>query len=214
MDRASGSGVFARDPDALLDLIELEVSDAIKEQEENKAVCKFCMEWIRRYNLQDQIPIDDQFSQVKMLEWCRDLLKPCYKQITEELKDVKTKTKARTAWRIEGTLREFKRFEPVNLWFDYPVHHWDHTGVLKDINPEDAKPLWKKASDTAKKKAQKSRNDKKIAIDNFIDLENYGDQVMVKDLMAKFDKPDSTIRSWVKQAGYSVKNGYVVRPGD
>ena len=26
-----------------------------------------------------------------------------------------------TAWRIEGTLREFARFDPVNLWFDYPV---------------------------------------------------------------------------------------------
>ena len=24
----------------------------------------------------------------------------------------------KTAWRIEGTLREFARFAPVNLWFD------------------------------------------------------------------------------------------------
>ena len=32
MDRASGSGVFARDPDALLDLIELEVSDDLRKQ--------------------------------------------------------------------------------------------------------------------------------------------------------------------------------------
>ncbi len=30
MDRASGSGVFARDPDARLDVIELELSDAVK----------------------------------------------------------------------------------------------------------------------------------------------------------------------------------------
>lgn len=33
MDRASGSGVFARDPDALLDLIELEPTDALLKQE-------------------------------------------------------------------------------------------------------------------------------------------------------------------------------------
>ena len=38
MDRASGSGVFARDPDALLDLIELEVSDDLITQQENNAV--------------------------------------------------------------------------------------------------------------------------------------------------------------------------------
>ena len=31
MDRASGSGVFARDPDALLDLIELEPTEALDE---------------------------------------------------------------------------------------------------------------------------------------------------------------------------------------
>ena len=37
MDRASGSGVFARDPDALLDLIELETTDALMSQEDNKA---------------------------------------------------------------------------------------------------------------------------------------------------------------------------------
>ena len=30
IDRASGSGVFARDPDAQLDMIELELSDDIK----------------------------------------------------------------------------------------------------------------------------------------------------------------------------------------
>ena len=35
MDRASGSGVFARDPDALLDLIELEPTEALLKQELN-----------------------------------------------------------------------------------------------------------------------------------------------------------------------------------
>ncbi len=40
MDRASGSGVFARDPDALLDLIELEITDNLLTEEKNKAACK------------------------------------------------------------------------------------------------------------------------------------------------------------------------------
>ena len=43
MDRASGSGVFARDPDALLDLIELEVTDALITSEINNAVCDVCI---------------------------------------------------------------------------------------------------------------------------------------------------------------------------
>lgn len=70
MDRASGSGVFARDPDALIDMTQLD---------------------------------------------------------TEELANEK-----RTAWRIEGTLREFAPFEPFDIWFDYPCHYLDHEGVLKN----------------------------------------------------------------------------------
>lgn len=40
MDRASGSGVFARDPDAMLDMTELVPTDAIREQLHNKAACR------------------------------------------------------------------------------------------------------------------------------------------------------------------------------
>lgn len=47
MDRASGSGVFARDPDALLDLIELDLNDNLLKQEENKAVCEVCQHLLK-----------------------------------------------------------------------------------------------------------------------------------------------------------------------
>jgi RecA-family ATPase len=67
MDRASGSGVFARDPDALIDMI--------------------------------QLAVDDEYG--------------------------------RTGWRLEGTLREFKAFDPINVYFDYPVHVIDQTGTLE-----------------------------------------------------------------------------------
>lgn len=47
---------------------------------------------------------------------------------------------SKTAWRIEGTLREFPRFDPVNLWFDYPTHRTDTSGTLADLQPDsDAK---------------------------------------------------------------------------
>ena len=40
------------------------------------------------------------------------------------------------AWRIEGTLREFRSFKPKNLWFEYPVHLPDETGALADLKCE------------------------------------------------------------------------------
>ena len=39
IDRSSGSGVFARDPDAILDLIELPVNEDRYKQRENDAIC-------------------------------------------------------------------------------------------------------------------------------------------------------------------------------
>ena len=83
MDRASGSGVFARDADALLDMIELripaEVIDAARAEYGEKV----------------------------------------------------------TAWRMDATLREFQRIEPVNLFFSYPLHEIDANGLLNDANLEE-----------------------------------------------------------------------------
>ena len=79
IDRASGSGVFARDPDAIIDLIELEMTDDI------------------RNNVRDG--------------------------------------KA-SAWRMEGTLREFAPFDPLDIWFDYPLHYLDKTGSLATVHPQ------------------------------------------------------------------------------
>ena len=83
MDRASGSGVFARDADALLDMIELripkEVEAEAREEYGEKA----------------------------------------------------------TAWRMEATLREFQRTEPVDLFFTYPLHEIDAGGLLAEARLEE-----------------------------------------------------------------------------
>ena len=71
MDRASGSGVFARDPDALLDLIELEPTEALMKQEENKAVCGTCKAYLdAHYKWQDDLSQDDLLSSAQMLGYC------------------------------------------------------------------------------------------------------------------------------------------------
>ena len=53
------------------------------------------------------------------------------------LTQAKKAVQQRTAWRIEGTLREFPRFSPVNLWFDFPVHLPDSSGALGDLSADD-----------------------------------------------------------------------------
>jgi len=110
IDRSSGSGVFARDPDAILDLLPLDV----KEDTYDKA--------------QKDISI--------------------------------------SAWRLEGTLREFPQFEPVNLWFEYPIHKEDEAGWLKFAEAEGAVAPWKKGGESTKKKAANRQMEVEMAFAN------------------------------------------------
>lgn len=143
MDRASGSGVFARDPDALIDMIELHLSDELIKQQEDQAVCRACAGFLdddpaAHGGWREAVPLDDQVSAGKMLAAARGMARGAGRE-DELLRQVylaRTRARARSAWRIEGTLREFPRFEPVNLWFEYPLHRADADGVLKDSNPE------------------------------------------------------------------------------
>ena len=156
MDRASGSGVFARDPDALIDLVELELNDDILKQEKNKAVCKVCEGWLYKYDKLYHASQDDLCSETQMLALCREYLEnDAYECVIEDVGKVRKEVESRSAWRIEGTLREFPKFTPVNLWFKYPVHDIDNIGVLKDIAVDDGMPTWKK--NFAKKKTDAER---------------------------------------------------------
>ena len=136
MDRASGSGVFARDPDAMLDMTELTPTEAIRKQLENKAACKACQAALDRRGLADAYGQDDALSRARMLDICKEQLSLAdRRQLDADIEAATRRALAQTAWRIEGTLREFARFDPVNLWFDYPVHKLD-TGLLEDLQPE------------------------------------------------------------------------------
>ena len=136
MDRASGSGVFARDPDAMLDMTELVPTDAIREQLHNKAACAVIKQMLDKRGFSDSYGPDDTLSRSRMLAIAKEHLGLSdLRQIDAEVAAANKKADSLTAWRIEGTLREFPRFDPVNLWFDYPVHKLD-SGLLEDLQPE------------------------------------------------------------------------------
>lgn len=212
MDRASGSGVFARDPDALLDLIELEPTEALIEQEKNKVICKVCIQYLDAYfKWEDDLSQDDLCSKTQMLNYCQNHLdkwqmNALQKQIEDAVKDVKD----RTAWRIEGTLREFSKFQPVNLWFDYPIHKMDDTGCLNDIQPEDERPAWQKGSANNKKNAQNRKEDRKKALQEAIEGCNFGEIPTVKDVAEYLGISERTVRDRIKEhGGYTIKDGEV-----
>lgn len=154
MDRASGSGVFARDPDALLDLIELPVTGAVLQQQADNKVCEICENALKRFGKEDEIFPDDLCSDTAMLEICRRELPPvAYARLLEEVEPAAESAKHKTAWRIEGTLREFPKFDPLSLWFEFPVHTTDTDGVLGDIDPDEATKYPRKTKSDTKNKS-------------------------------------------------------------
>ena len=202
MDRAAGSGVFARDPDALLDMIELPISDQLRQGEEDKQVCRICSKWLHRFlgnHYDDHISQDDEESPVRMLEHARTSLRNnSMDRMMEEIHAAKKTVQNRTAWRIDGTLREFPKFTPINVWFDYPTHSDDQTGVLKDIDPE---VTWQK--NFPKRKSNEERaGDRKSSIETaFSAAENEQGQALISDIVEYMGVSEKTVRRRLKEHG-------------
>ena len=211
MDRASGSGVFARDPDALLDMTELELTDGILKQQQDRTFCGICMSWLRRFlgeeALERLCPPDDRFSPEKMRETAhRCLQDKSYMLMMQEI-DRATKTLAsRTAWRIEGTLREFPRFPPLNVWFDYPVHRPDSDGVLQDCEAE-GEITWKKNFGKRKSNTER-KNERNSSIEVIYEGQEENGSASIKDMAESSGKSDDTIRRYLKEhGGFWIEDG-------
>ncbi len=214
MDRASGSGVFARDPDALIDLIELELNDDIYASMRNQAACEVCVEYLRNNepDLIEELGQDDLLSQSVMIEFCKSNLgRRYYTHLDKLVNDARENVTKKTAWRIEGTLREFSKFPPVNMYFEYPVHRIDRTGVLKDIDLDNNQPSWKK--NFTKKKSEKNRaNDRKTSIETAFDACSIDGVVTVKSVAEYLGVTEKTARNRIKEHdGFWIDEGKVGR---
>lgn len=215
MDRASGSGVFARDPDALLDLIELPVEEPLRKHIINSAVCEACSAALMAEGKLQDAPQDDLYGQKSALEACKRLLsEEGYQDLTASLGAVRQAAEARTAWRIEGTLREFPKFPPVDLWFEYPVHCRDESGVLGDAAPNSEPPSWqkKKKKDQPPEKSAKQRR-QELLDEAFgsCDLDGTG-IVTLSDLAEYTGKTTATMKNWATEhPDYELKGTKVKR---
>ncbi len=210
MDRASGSGVFARDPDAMLDMIELELSEDVLKAEENKAVCAACKQYLdAHFKWEDDLSEDDLCSAYQMMNYCENLLdKWQWLNLQRIVEEAKKRARGLTAWRIEGTLREFPKFPAVNAWFSYPVHQMDTVGVLGDIQPEAEMPPWKKGAAKNKQSAAERKKERKKSLEDAIENGNFGEDPAVKDVASYLGIAERSVRDRVKEHG-----GYVIEDG-
>lgn len=186
MDRASGSGVFARDPDALLDMIELDMNKEVKEHFINEArveamhavLDKYVPKW-KTYIYQTKKTDDHDFE--AMNDYCAEMLG--FEQMNElqYLTELKVDAaKHISALQISGTLREFATFDPINCFFKYPIHFLDNGNLLKGCRPEGSK---KKSKFEKMNETNKKKQDENIELFlNAFEQLNHDGQVTVKEL--------------------------------
>lgn len=223
MDRASGSGVFARDPDALLDMIELDMNKEVKEHFINEArveamhavLDKYVPKW-KTYIYQTKKTDDHDFE--AMNDYCAEMLG--FEQMNElqYLTELKVDAaKHITALQISGTLREFATFDPINCFFKYPVHFLDNGNLLKGCRPEGSK---KKSKFEKMNETNKKKQDENIELFlNAFEQLNHDGQVTVKELAESglmlgktYDSLKRGIPRWIKNGnleGYEYEKGTI-----
>ena len=216
MDRASGSGVFARDPDALIDMIELDLTDAVEKQEKNKEVCAALTELLKTnvQGWQELVSQDDVLSRSRMEEICGDRIAD-KALLQRTIAAAEKKAASRSAWRLEGTMREFPSFQPINVWFDYPRHLPDETGILKDLTSDagsTAKGSPYKRNFGNKKSKEELADDRKARFEFAFNACNTGGSVTVSDLAGYLGTADKTVRRRVgEHEDFYIKDGCVFR---
>ena len=201
MDRASGSGVFARDPDALLDLTELEVSENLIKQQQDEAVCNIAYKWLERFNKDMYVSQDDRVTPSAIMKLAEDnLQRKSFVLMLEEIERIKRTVLNRTAWRIEGTLREFPKFAPLHMWFDYPIHKKDSSGVLKDCEVDGESANWKKNFSKKRSNQERSQERKESIETAFSGVEENG-KCRLSDLAEYLAITEKSVRSRLKEHG-------------
>lgn len=214
MDRSSGSGVFARDPDAILDLIELPVTEDRYMALENEAICQTYNDAIQKYNPgYREISLDDSFSKKQMEHHLMSAIhaQPILKEIEAQKNSAIESARQATAWRLEGTLREFPKFKPVNAWFKYPIHILDDS--LQDIKlEEDPKENWRKG--TAKSNESRSEKTLKELEEAFNILSENGEPVEAVAIADYLDISRSAVYKRVKKHKALTVDGGTIMKND
>jgi RecA-family ATPase len=208
-DRASGSGVFARDPDALLDMIELNVTEEAIVKRKTRKTMEIYERYLREVLGRNRFEsMRNELTDVpKMYSAVMQYIKDHEKRwaLQRELNDLESRMRSSTAWRIEGTLREFPSFEPVDVWFEYPVHKADDDGILKNTHADGEEV-------SAEEKKEKKVKEQAEDIDTAFELLNE-DGIMQIDDFAEYI--GMTRRTAIERArrnrNYEYSNGEIRR---
>lgn len=207
-DRSSGSGVFARDPDAILDMIELMIDGDRRTAIDNRVVCPVVSGWLDAHGVdwRDRVAQDDTVVADKFIKAADDLVGGDA-DFREAVRVARAAVANISGWRLEATLREFAPFKPTALFFRYPIHVHDTDGLLLDAKADGEEAPWiserRKAGKHAAKKS--SKKDRLVAAYNECMLD--GMSVRAGDLAERMGVDVRTVHKWLESVSAIVQCG-------
>jgi len=216
-ERASGSGVFSRDPDAIIDMMQLHISE-----DKQLSIIGDKQKKIREAYLRGHVPdytakvtADDEASSILMAQKCNELLSPeTLAECLGECERAAQRIQAMTAWRLSYTLREFPPMKDTNLWFDYPLHIDDIKGFLKGAMTADEKAQKDHARDMRdkwKERAQEQRQAKDETLSQVFDDVQENGIATISVLAEAMCVDERTVKRYLDRGPYVRKNGLVWR---
>lgn len=182
MDRYSGSGVFARDADAIVDLssINTETGDTIARVTAHRQ-CE-ALNQFGKDNLRNWANFDSD-NPGEIGNHMRKHYGVTYETIDAILEDVANKPVK--AFQIAGTVRHYADFNPFKVLYEYPLHVLDGEGLLAKSHVFGSdKDYQQRGADSSKEKrdnARDDRNDKLISL--FHELEETHPGEVTKQMM-------------------------------
>ena len=212
MDRASGSGVLARDTDALVDMIELELSKDRRAQLLSKLVKEELDRVIAEISPSGN-KVGEESREPSDAYW--EAAQAAYPSEFERLREAHLRgyqrAQSMTGWRVECTLREFAFPTPRRVWFDYPVHRPDTTDLLTDAKAAGEEPAWK-ADREAREEVQKTkRQEMRAETEAAVKACGGVGEATVEDVAGELGLSEQATRTRLQKHGrYAYKGGLVV----
>lgn len=213
-DRASGSGVFARDPDALIDMIELEVTDSMQAVYVGRKECEAISEVLDKQapGWEKDCPEDDAIVADKLVKWAEsaghgDIIRAVRPAVREAAEGA-------TGWRIEGILREFRPFRARQIWFAYPRHTIDENSILADAKAAGELPQRRTKDEAVDDRKESTKDSYEQTFDSLSSF-NGGTPVTVKELAESRSVSEKATRKWIgdheKETNLRILNGIVYK---
>ena len=214
MDRSSGSGVFARDPDAVIDYIELIITEEKRAEILNLKECeaftalldKEVSEWDKNIDTEELVIGDDFLS----------FIQTNYKELSNQARKLRVgvikKVGFMSAWLMSGDIREFEPLGSKRFFFEHPIHTDDIDGLLDDAKAEGEEPFRR-----GKNKDKESRKKDSIKVQEeflnaFNELSKDKTVVTVSNMAKELTWCESTIRNKLKHSNeLGFERGVVFR---